>query len=85
MKAVDMILVSKVSNRTDGTYTVTLQHSRDSITWHDVVTLSAQSADGEVIDTSLGNLFEFIRAKVVAATVTTGATLDVRVYYRQDF
>lgn len=79
--ASDLILVSTVSSRTDGTYTVTLQESPDNITWFDVDSCAAQSANGTVIKKITVNTFSFMRAKIVSDAVTDGAVVHVRLYY----
>lgn len=74
--------ICQVSSRTDGTYTLTLQHSHDGINFVDLVAGSGLAADGiEVIRPAagLGHL-KYIRASLVAASVTTGATVEVSLY-----
>lgn len=80
-----LLLVSTVSSRTDGTYTVTLQHKVNG-QWLDVVdtggnalTTGAQSANGtaqKVFGREIDAASE-CRFEIVAGSVTTGATVQV--------
>lgn len=83
-------LVSTVSSRTDGTYTVTLEHSRDGVNWTAVLddenatfATAAQTADGtaykQLISTAV--LFPWVRASIVSTSVTTGATVAVEFWH----
>jgi hypothetical protein len=78
-----LIVVSTVSARTDGTFTTTLQHSPDGSTWFDLVACAAQSANGSVVGTVAADtmIFPFIRSSVLSATVTSGATVAVKVWH----
>ena len=77
-----LIAISKVSSRTDGTYTVTIQHSPDGTNWHTWKAGSAQSADGSVLiyDQTIPN-FVYVRASILSASTTTGATVAVQLWY----
>ena len=87
----EIILVSTVSSRTDGTYTTTLQHSPDGSTWFNVLlednstafATAAQTADGSAIKTLMKfvPIFPYVRASVLAASVTTGATVEVDLFH----
>ncbi|MDO3651367.1 hypothetical protein [Nocardia mangyaensis] len=74
--------IIEVSSRTDGTYTLTLQESHDGTNWSTLKAGSGISANGiEVVKPTAGegNL-KYIRASVVAGSVTTGATIAVSLY-----
>lgn len=77
-----LIAVSTVSSRTDGTFTTTIQHSPDGVTWYTWKAGSAQSTNASVLihDVTIPN-FIYVRASILSATVTTGATVAVSLYY----
>jgi hypothetical protein len=88
--AQELILVSTVSSRTDGTFTVTLQHSPDGTNWTNVlddggsaVSTGAQSADGIAYQQVLKNvaIFPHVRASILSASTTSGATVEVDLYH----
>ena len=81
--AKELIAVSTVSARTDGTFTTTLQHSPDGLVWFDLGAAAAQSANGSVIASiaSTVSVFPYVRASIVSGSVTTGATVDVDLYF----
>lgn len=68
------ILLITVAGRTDGTYTVSLEHSADQTNWVQIATGSGISANGIESVSFPDRHLPYLRAKVVAATVTTGAT-----------
>lgn len=77
-----LIAISTVSSRTDGTFTTTIEHSPDGVNWHVWKAGSAQSANGSVLihDTTIPN-FLHVRASVVSTSVTAGATVKVELHY----
>lgn len=79
--ASDLILVSTVSDRVDGTYTVTLQESPDNVNWYDVSACDAQNADGQKIKKITVTTFSFLRASILSAATTDGANVKVSLYY----
>jgi hypothetical protein len=72
-----------VSARTDGTYTVTLQHSSDGVNFYDLQAGTALSANGSNFTGVASTIthMSYVRASIVSATVTTGATVKVEVMY----
>jgi len=83
--AVEFIIESKVASRTDGTYTTTIEHSPDGTVWFTLDSTSAQAANGTVIKAVSGNqVFGYIRASVLSASVTAGASISVTLWYRND-
>lgn len=78
-----VIAVSTVSSRTDGTYTTTIQHSPDGTNWYDWEAGTAQSANGSVqIHTTDGKpIFTYVRASILSASTTSGATVAVELYF----
>lgn len=76
--AKEIIGVIEVSSRTDGTYTLTIQHSPDGTNWVDLDSASALSANGieTVSVTSTTPVFHLVRASVVSASTTSGATVQ---------
>lgn len=77
-----LIAISTVSARTDGTFTTTIEHSPDGITWHTWKAGSAQSANGSVLvhDVTIPN-FIYVRSSIVSSSVTSGATVAVQLWY----
>lgn len=80
--AQQLIAISTVSARTDGTFTTTIQHSPDGITWYTLKAGSAQSTNSAVLihDVTVPN-FTYVRASILSASTTTGATVAVSLYY----
>lgn len=81
--AKELIAVSTVSSRTDGTYTTTIEHSPDGSTWFSLAAGSAQSANGSVAITvaSTVSVFQYVRASILSASTTSGATVTVDLYH----
>lgn len=81
--AKELVAVSTVSSRTDGTYTTSIEHSPDGSTWFTLATGAAQSADGSVAVTvaSTVSVFQWVRASILSASTTTGATVTVDLYH----
>lgn len=81
--AQELVAVSTVSSRTDGTYTTSIEHSPDGNTWFTLATGAAQSANGAVVITvaSSVSVFQHIRASVVSTSVTSGADLEIELFH----
>lgn len=80
--AQEVIAISTVSSRTDGTYTVTIQHSPDGTNWYTWKAGAAQSANGAVLiyDQTIP-IFPYVRASILSASTTCGATVEVKLYF----
>lgn len=80
--AQQLIAISTVSARTDGTFTTTIQHSDDGVTWYTWKAGSAQSANGSVLiyDDTIPN-FVYVRASILSASTTSGAAVGVKLLY----
>lgn len=78
--------VSTVSARTDGTFTTTIEHSPDKTNWFTLVACAAQSANGSVEGTvaSTKTVFPYLRASILSASTTDGATVAVTMYFGRD-
>ena len=84
--AKEIYFQSVISSRTDGTFTLTLEHSLDGTNWYTYVANAAQSADGSIIGTYTANpIAGHVRVKILAASTTTGATVQASIYYSQDY
>jgi hypothetical protein len=89
--AKEIIIESVVSSRTDGTFTLTLQHSPDGINWTNVLmsdgstafATAAQSADGREYKYLLQDapIYPHVRASILSSAVTTGATVEVNLHH----
>ncbi len=79
--ATEIVGVCEVSDRTDGTYTLTLQHSADGIIWHTLKAASAQSANGQELAVVDSTPMHLIRASLVSGSVTTGADVECYIMY----
>lgn len=80
--AMELIASSEVVSRVDGSYTVTIQHSPNGISWFTLVTIGAQSSVRIDIQQTTNFCLPFVRASITSTTVTTGATLSVKLYYK---
>lgn len=80
-----IIALIKVSSRTDGTFTLKIQHSHDGSNWEDYKAASGLSTDDTVYLTATedadGPFFGLVRIVVVSASTTSGATVEADVYY----
>ncbi len=78
-----IIALSTVSARTDGTFTTTIEHSPDGTNWYTWVAGSAQSGNGTVQIYSTDNkpIFPYVRASILSASTTTGATVAVQLFH----
>ena len=77
-----LIAYCKVSNHTDGTYTLTIEQSPDGENWETLQAVAAVSVDGfaKAIVTDSAT-FGIFRASLVSAGVTTGADVECSLYY----
>lgn len=80
-KATEFIMTSEVSNRTDGTFTSSLEHSPDGISWFPLDSCTAQSVNGMVIKQISVNAFQNIRASILSASVTSGAQISIKLWF----
>ena len=80
--AQEVIAISTVSARTDGTYTVTIQHSADGTNWHTWKAGSAQTTNAAILihDVTIP-ILPYVRASILSASTTTGATVKVELYF----
>jgi len=77
----ELILVSQIASFTAGSFTVTLQHSPDGVTWLDLVSCDAQTANGMKIKEVSGFNFHFVRAVAVSTGGSVGGKVTVDLYY----
>lgn len=70
----DKIALITMSGRTDGTYTLTIEHSADDTNWEQIATGSGLSANGIESVNFPDRHLPYIRLVITAASVTTGAT-----------
>ena len=80
-KATEIFVISTVSARSDGTFTTTLQHSPDGTNWYTLKAAAAQSANGTVIAEVTAGAMHYVRASVLSASTSDGATVEVKVIY----
>lgn len=80
-KATEFIMTSQVTNRVDGTFTSTLEHSPDGINWFPLDSCAAQSANGMVIKQISVNAFQNIRASVLSSSTTDGANISITLWF----
>lgn len=78
--------VMTIASRTDGTYTLKIQHSHDGgTTWKDLVASSGITADGttylEYAEAVDGACFGLVRVAVLSASTTTGATVGAVIFH----
>ncbi len=81
----NIIAVMKVSSRTDGTYTLKIEHSHDNTNWETLKAGSGVTTNdtvyvqySEAVDRAC---FSYIRVTVTSASTTTGATVEASIYY----
>jgi len=80
--SVDLIAACKVSNRADGTYTLTIQHSPDGINWLTLDACAAISANGIVIKEISATPLQYVKASLLSASiVTTGADVECKLWF----
>lgn len=80
--AQEVIAISTVSSRTDGTFTTTIQHSPDGTNWYTWKAGTAQSANGAVLiyDQTIP-IFPYVRASILSASTISGATVAVSLFF----
>lgn len=74
------IAVVTVSSRTDGTYTLTVEHSADNVNFEQIATGSGISANGIESVNLPDRHLPYLRLKVAATSVTTGATVEAAIF-----
>ena len=77
----NLILTTKVSNRTDGSYALEIEHSPDGVNWLSLGTVSGLAADGIAITRISDSSFHILRAKLTASAVTTGADVECSISF----
>ncbi len=84
-KTRNMIMICKISSRTDGTYVATIQHSHDGSNWE---TLKAGSniTSNDTVYLSYSNYLDgahlgLVRIVIVSTSVTTGATAEASILF----
>lgn len=77
----NLILLTTVSNYTDGSYAVEIEHSPDGVNWESYGTVAAQAADGIELTRIADTAFHLFRAKLTASAVTTGATVECSIMF----
>lgn len=78
-----IIAISTVSARTDGTFTTTIEHSADGVTFIEWEASAAQSANGvlQIHTADAKPILPYVRASVLSASTTSGATVAVELYF----
>ena len=78
-----IIALSTVSSRTDGTFTITIHHSPDGVNWYTWEAGSAQSSNSTVQIHTTDNkpIMSYVRASILSASTTSGATVAVELYF----
>lgn len=79
----EVLALATVSSRTDGTFTVTIEHSADGTNWHTWKAGSAQSANGteQIYVTDSKPIMSWVRASILSASTTSGATVAVQLLF----
>lgn len=77
----NLILLTTVSNHTDGSYALEIEHSPDGTNWFSLGTVAAQAADGASFTRITDSSFHIFRAKLTASGVTTGATVECSIMH----
>jgi hypothetical protein len=77
----NLILLTKVSDFTDGSYVLEIEHSPDGVNFASYGVVPAQAADGisylEIDDSA----FHIFRAKLTSSGVTVGASVQCSVQF----
>lgn len=77
--------VMKVSSRTDGTYTLKLEHSHDNSNWETLKAGSGVTTNDTVYviyeEANEGPCFSHLRLTVTSASTTTGATVEAELWF----
>lgn len=78
-----VLAISTVSSRTDGTFTVTIEHSDDGVTFIPWEAGTAQSANGvvQIHTTDHKPIMTYVRASILSASTTSGATVEVKLLF----
>jgi len=74
----NLILVTEVSDRTDGTYALEVEHSPDGVNWLSLGTVAGILANGIAITRITDSAFHLFRAILTSTVTTDGA--DVSCY-----
>lgn len=81
----NMILVCKVSSRTDGTFTPRVEHSHDGSNWETLKAGAAISTNDTTYtafeESNDGPCLGLIRIVVTSASTTSGATVEAELRY----
>jgi len=78
---VDLIAACTISNRVDGTYTLTVEHSPDGVNWLTLDSCAAISANGIVIKEISASSLYYVRASLLSGSVTTGADVECKLWF----
>jgi len=80
--SIHLVLAAITTDLTDGSYVVTLQHTPDAGTnWVDVDSLTAITTEKAATKSIADHVISIIRLKVVATSVTTGATVNAKLFW----
>jgi len=79
--ATDFIFTSVVSSRVDGTYFTSLEHSQDGSLWFATSLADVQVEDGGVLRFVDSVLLKYVRASILSASVSHGASMKVVLSY----
>lgn len=77
----NLILLTTVSNRTDGTYALDIEHSPDGVNWISLGTVAGLSLNGMAFTRVTDSSFHLFRAVLTSSAVTIGATLECSIMY----
>lgn len=80
--AKDFIVACEVSSRTDGTYTLTVEHSPDGTNWFTLGAVAAISSNIMSIKVVTTQSFHHVRSSLLAASTTSGATIECTIWYQ---
>lgn len=72
----NLILLTTVSNYTDGSYALEIEHSPDGQNWFSLGTVATLSAAGAAFTRITDSCFHLFRAKLTASAVTSGADVE---------
>lgn len=77
----NLILLTTVSNYTDGLYALEVEHSPDGVNWESYGTVSAATAAGIELTRVSTSSFHLFRAKLTASAVITGADVECSIMF----
>ena len=77
----NLILMLKISNYTDGNYSLDLGHSPDESNYDTLAQIAAQSADGLFYIRITDSSFHSFKITLTSASVTTGAKIEASLVY----